>query len=666
MLKDMQLWTEVRHALLVEQISLREAAERFDLNFRTVQKIRDNVSPPDYVRGSRRAPTKLQAFLPFIEEYLAEDAGMSPKQRHTAQRIYDRLREEHGYSGSDRAIRYVVEKLRRREEPLFIPLSHPRGHSQFDFGFAEAILGGVRQQVAYAVLSLPYSNVRYVQAFPRECTETFQEALKRAFSFLGGVPREIKFDNSKVNVGKIIGRRGEEPSLGLLQLESHYLFKHDFCYVYEPQEKGHAENAIGYVRRNFMVPIPEFRDFAAFNEYLERKCREEYAKTSAREEKTIGELFSEERAALLPLPDVEFESRRLEIHRANSLSLVRFDRNDYSVPGEQAHKEFTVVGGIDTVRFLVEGECVAVHERDWGRNGTHYNPIHYLAIAEKRPNGLDFGAPFAEWQLPKEFDLLRRRLESKAGKQGKREYIRILRLFEHFSVDQLSRGIARALASNTTAYEGVRLYVQCAAEVSVELFSLDGRPHLQYVPLPVPDLNVYSTLMENHADEETRNETDGAVEASLDATENADDGAGLRGDRGPLRDGERGPSRIPATTRGAGIIGSGSEGGPAAAPIREIPEPENPGRFRLPGPAVDQHDAGESVDARGVHRQSGCDHPDRSTGDRQDALGDGLRRQGLSGGPEGEVLPGERSDHATARSAGGEDAAAHEKDAGVA
>jgi len=79
-----QLWTEVRHALLVEQISLREAAERFDLNFRTVQKIRDNVSPPDYVRGSRRDPTKLQAFLPFIEEYLAEDAGMSPKQRHTA------------------------------------------------------------------------------------------------------------------------------------------------------------------------------------------------------------------------------------------------------------------------------------------------------------------------------------------------------------------------------------------------------------------------------------------------------------------------------------------------------------------------------------------------------------------------------------------------------
>ena len=173
------------------------------------------------------------------------------------------------------------------------------------------------QQVAYAAISLPYSNVRYVQAFPRECTETFQEALKRFFHFLGGVPTLITFDNSKVNVAKIVCGRGGTASYGLMQLESCYLFQHHFCRVRQPQEKGHVENAVEYVRKNFMVSLPEFQDFATFNAYLERKCREEFVKTSAMKDKTIGELFSEEKSSLLPLPDTDFEARRIEVRRAN-------------------------------------------------------------------------------------------------------------------------------------------------------------------------------------------------------------------------------------------------------------------------------------------------------------------------------------------------------------
>jgi transposase len=516
--KDMELWTAVRHALFVEKISQREASRRFHLNFRTIQKIFHNEQPADYEREVGSA-TKITPFLPIIQGYLDEDKTLPPKQRHTGKRIYERLRAEHGYSYTYRTVTKALEKLRAKAKPLFMPLAHPRGQAQFDFGFADAVIGGVRQKVAYAVMSLPSSNVRYVQAFPRECTETFQEALKRFFHFLGGVPTLLTFDNSKVNVRKIVNGRGESPSCGLLQLESCYLFHHHFCRVRQPQEKGHVENAVEYVRNNFMVPMPEFRDFASFNTYLEQKCREEFSKTSAMQDKTIGDLFSEEMSSLHPLPDTDFEARRVEVRHADSLSLVRFDRNDYSVPGDHAHKEFTVVGSIDTVTFLVGAEVVAVHERDWGTKGTHYNPLHYLSIAERRPNGLDFGAPFSGWHLPKEFDVLRRRLESKAGRQGKREYIRILRLLERFSLDQVSRGLSRALSSNTTAYEGVRLYVECETSVSVELFSLDGRPLLQQVKLPEPDINIYSSLLETNSYEETRNETNGIVETSFATAE---------------------------------------------------------------------------------------------------------------------------------------------------
>ena len=654
MLSDMLLWNTIRHALFVEKISKRAACKRFGLSFRTIQKVAGNPQPGSYHRRPL-SETTISPFLGQIEGYLTEDQSQPRKQRHTSKRIYERLRDEHGYAGSYRTVCLTVSELRKKAKPLFIPLAHPPGQAQFDFGFADAVIGGIRQQVAYASISLPYSNVRYVQAFPRECTETFQESLLRFFRFLGGVPSLISFDNSKVNVAKIVCGRGKTPSEGLLQLESHYLFQHHFCRVRQPQEKGHVENAVNYLRSNFMVPVPNFPTFAAFNEYLEQQCREALTKTSAMQEKSIGELFAEEQPSLLPLPDTDFEACRIESRHATTLALVRFDRNDYSVPAEHAHKQFTVIGSVDTIKFLVDGEVVAIHNRDWDTKQTHYNPIHYLAIAERRPNGLDFGAPFASWELPPVYDVLRRRLETQAGKQGKREYIRILRLLERFSLEQLTIGIERALDSNTTAYEGVRLFVECVATVPVELFSLDGRPLLQQVTLPEPDIQVYSSLLENDSDEETRNEANGAFETPFTAIETAEFRAGMRGDGVSMCEREHRSSWVPAPTIGAGTLGSGGKGGRAAIEGSEIPLPENIGELRLQESTFAQQNVSQPVDARGVHRAKGIDYLDRAAGDGQDASGDGTGNGGVSDGKEGQVLPGERSDHATV---GGEGRAA--------
>jgi transposase len=646
MLKNMELWTKIRHALFVEGMSKRKAARHFKVAYHTIDKISRNESPGDYVR-TQAPTTKLTPFIPFIEAYLAEDKTLPRKQRHSKKRIYERLCKEHGYTHSYRAVCEQIGKLREKEKKLFIPLAHPHGQAQFDFGFAEAIIDGVQQKVAYAAMSLPYSNVRYVQAFPRECTETFQEALKRFFQFLGGVPTLIKFDNGKVQVAKIYQLRGQTPTEGLSQLMSAYFFQHHFCRIYQPQEKGHVESAVKYVRKNFMVPLPQFPTFAAFNEYLEQKCREEFSKTSAMKDKTIGELFVEEQSSLLPLPKTDFEARRMEVRRANSLSLVRFDRNDYSVPSEHAHKEFTVSGSIDTVTFTVESNIVALYERDWGKKKTYYNPIHYLAIASKRPNSLDFGAPFAEWQLPASFDVLRRRLEMQAGKQGKREYIRILRLLEKYTLNELARGIERALAHGTTAYEGIRLYVENEATVPVELFSLDGRPMLQQVSLPEPDINIYSTLLERNSDEETRNETDRAFEASFTAVETTGLRTGMRGDSISMCEGKCRSSGLLAPTFGAGTFGSGGKSSGTPIEVSEVPQFEDIGKLRLQSTAESEQDAGDSVDAWRIHRESGVDHSDWTAWHGQDASCNGTGHSSVSDGQEGEVLSGERLDYST-------------------
>ncbi len=211
------------------------------------------------------------------------------------------------------------------------------------------------------VLSLLYSDAVFCQIFPRECTETFQEGHRRAFEFFGGVPKRITYDNTKIAVSKVIQKRGGVFTREFLRLESHYLFGHHFRLVRQANEKGHIESLVGYCRRNFLVPVPKFDDFEAFNEGLTNACRRELERKLRGKPATKAELLEEDRQVMLPLPPQPLESRRVETCRSNSLSLVRFDRNDYSVPTAYAHHAVTAIGGIERVRFVVQDRVVAEH-----------------------------------------------------------------------------------------------------------------------------------------------------------------------------------------------------------------------------------------------------------------------------------------------------------------
>ena len=137
---------------------------------------------------------------------------------------------------------------------VFVPLAHPPGEAQVDFGHAEITLDGVPAKAALFVMTLPYSDALFCCAFPRECTEAFLEGHRRAFDFFGGVPRRISYDNSKIAVAKITGSRAREVTREFQRLRSHFLFEPHFCLVRRANEKGHVENLVGYARRNFLVP----------------------------------------------------------------------------------------------------------------------------------------------------------------------------------------------------------------------------------------------------------------------------------------------------------------------------------------------------------------------------------------------------------------------------
>jgi transposase len=492
--KDMEKWAEIRRRVLTKEISKRGACLEYAIDWRTLTRILKHAEPAGYQMTQPRPKRKLAEFLPLIHEILEQDRHAPPKQRHTAQRIFDRLKAKHEYQGCLTIVKEAVRAWRGRQAEVFVPLSHRAGGAQADFGEAQVTLRGKQVKVAMFVMTLPHSDAIFCQVFPKECTETFQEGHRRAFEFFEGVPQRISYDNSKIAVAKIVGGRGREVTSEFMRLAGHYLFAYHFCRVRRPNEKGHVENLVGYARRNYLVPVPVVDSLEKLNADLAECCRQDLERKLRGKTACKGELLAEERRSLLPLPNEAFEARRIRPAKANSLSLVRFDGNDYSAPTAYAHHHVTVVGGIEEIRLVVEDRLIARHPRHWGQQHTEFNPIHYLALLERKPGALDYARPLENWQLPSCFAVLRRRQAAQLEKLGTREFIKVLRLLEHASLPELTGAVEQALAIGASSADAVRLLLQGRQEKTVDLFCLNGRPHLKGVHVPLPDLHAYHTL----------------------------------------------------------------------------------------------------------------------------------------------------------------------------
>jgi transposase len=492
---DMEKWAEIRRRVLVDGLSKRAACRQYDVHWDTLAKILNHPEPPPFRRAAPRPRPKLDPFLPVIHQILEDDRKAPKKQRHTANRIFQRLRDEYGYEGGKTVVKAAVAAWKARSAEVFVPLAHPPGEAQVDFGEAEITLDGRPTKVALFVMTLPYSDAIFVHAFPRECTEAFLEGHVRAFEFFGGVPRRISYDNLKIAVAKVTGGRGRVVTREFQRLKSHHLFEAHFCRVRRPNEKGHVETLVGFSRRNFLVPVPAVcGGLESLNAQLERACREDLTRRLWGKPAVKADLLVEERRALLPIPAEAFVAARVEPRDVDSLSLVSFDANQYSVPTEFAHHRATVVATVDTIRVVVGDRVAATHRRSWGREGVFYEPVHYLALLERKPGALDFAAPLAGWELPVCFGVLRRRLEAEFGGPGTRQFIKVLRLLEHASLTELTRAVEQALELGTADADAVRLILEHRRERPVGLFCLDGRPHLKLVAVPTPDLGAYASL----------------------------------------------------------------------------------------------------------------------------------------------------------------------------
>ena len=295
----------------------------------TVRKMLEHSVPPGYRRQSPPRRPKLDPYRGVIDRILEEDRSLPKKQRHTAKRIYKRLKAEHGFGGKYTIVKDYVRERRRRTREMYVPLSHPAGDAQCDFGQAKAVIGGVEQTVHYFVLDLPHSDACFVKAYPAETTEAFCDGHVSALSFLGGVPRSIVYDNTMLAVAKILGDGRRQRTRVFSELVSHYLFEDRFGRPGKGNDKGKVEGLVGYARRNFLVPVPSFPSFDALNAYLEERCLERLGRRLRGHEETIGQRMERDLEALLPLPAVPYDASDKHVSRVSSLSLARYRTNAY-------------------------------------------------------------------------------------------------------------------------------------------------------------------------------------------------------------------------------------------------------------------------------------------------------------------------------------------------
>lgn len=350
---------------------ISEIAKETGTDPKTIRKYlsQEDFSPAPPVLAEK--PSILDPFKPVIDQWLEEDKKHWSKQHHTAQRVYDRLVEEQGYTGSYSIVQRYLKKCRtQRVEKANLELIWDPGPAQVDFGEADFYEAGKPCRKKYLTVSFPYSNDGYSQVFGGETAECVCQGLLDIFEFIGGVPPLLVFDNA-TGVGRRVGDSIHESEL-FSRFRAHYHFRVRFCNPYSGWEKGNVERKVGYNRANLFVPVPHFTEIEKYNRKLLLRHEKKAEELHYKKQVPIRELFEEDRKALLVLPPKRFNVCRYEWMNADGYGKVCMDgKHFYSTsPGNAKHK---VLVGIraHTVDILNEGgQLLTSHRRMFGEGRT--------------------------------------------------------------------------------------------------------------------------------------------------------------------------------------------------------------------------------------------------------------------------------------------------------
>jgi transposase len=492
-----------------EGLSIRGLAVRHGVHRRTVkQALASSVPPVKRSPVSRPAP-KLGPYRAVIDEWLLADRTAPPKQRHTAKRIWRRLVDEHGADVAEVTVRQHV-RARKRElgwpvDEVFVPQVHAPGvEAEVDWGEALVVLGGVSVKVHLFVMRASFSGAAFCQASLVETQQAFLELHVQAFEWFGGVFAEIRFDNLRSAVKKVLKGRRRVETDRFVALRSHYLFASQFTTpgLEGAHEKGGVEGEVGRYRRNHLVPVPELRDLAELNAMLLAGCEQDLGRRIDGRAVTVGEAWAVERPLLRALPADAFDACETAAPRVDSKALVTIRQNRYSVPVALAGLKVSARIGAREITINHAGREVARHERLHGKFGTSAQLDHYLELLQRKPGGLEHSVALAQERdrgaWPECFDELWAGLSDRYGRSdAARQIVDVVLLCRDHGPAGVELAVRGALAAGAIDGRAVAILARRAQTsgraVPPPLTGL--HPRLQAHQRPAPDLTDYDQLL---------------------------------------------------------------------------------------------------------------------------------------------------------------------------
>lgn len=380
----------IRELFYEQDKKISEIVQESGLSRKTVEKYIDKTDfnlPQPVLDADKELCPKLEPYKAEIDEWLTNDKRAPRKQRHTAKRVYDRLKKEKpGFDCSKRLVEQYVafkkEELKLKRKEGYIPLEHHPGDGQADFGAADFYESGMQHSGKYFVMTFPYSNNGYLQLHYGENMECLLESMTEIFKYIGGVPPEIWFDNTKTIVSAIIKDGGREITDRFKHFQEHYGFKAVFMNQASGWEKGSVENKVGYDRRNMLVPVPRFLALSDYNKELLTMCDSDSDRIHYRyTDKTISELYEEDVRQLLPLPDIAFDTTGYLTARTNKWGKFTLNKglHEYSVSPGYAESIVRIRLTSSTVTVLDKDfKVIVIHKRLYGGEGQKLQSMEWL------------------------------------------------------------------------------------------------------------------------------------------------------------------------------------------------------------------------------------------------------------------------------------------------
>jgi transposase len=505
-----ELFEQIRRDHDRQGLSIRELARRHGVHRRTVRQALASAVPPPRKRPEGRPAPRLGEYRGLIDSWLLADLEAPRKQRHTAHRVWERLRDEHGVAVSPRQVRRYV-RARRRElglpvDEVYVPLCHePGAEAEVDWGEATVLLAGVVTKVFLFLMRACFSGACFVQAHTRETQQAFLEAHVEALEFYGGSFALVRYDNLTSAVAKVMKGRRRVEADRFVALRSHYLFESSFTRKGKEgaHEKGGVEGEVGRFRRAHLVPVPEVSSLAELNDLLLACCVEDLKRTIRGHQVTVGEALGREIDLLRPLPAERFDSYEHARPRVDCKSLVTVRQNQYSVPVALAGLSVAARIGAREIIFCHDGREVARHPRLDGRFGISARLDHYLELLREKPGALAASLALrqerAQGRWPECFDQLWRAIEGKVGHtEAARQMVDVLLLCREHGPARVELAVRGALAAG--AHDGRAVAVLADRQQRPERPALDGlSDRLAQHQRPEPELDEYNQLLEREA-----------------------------------------------------------------------------------------------------------------------------------------------------------------------